>query len=132
MILASGPKIPNFGKPDPCVVEDHAFCWSWVRAHWGDTLQPALLRDLMPEHRPAVAVLEEPLDHEVLGGRARVIRDTDGELEVALESEGDMLLVVAQTYYPGWEVAVRDGPKARLVRAFSMDWCKVSAPRGHS
>jgi osmoprotectant transport system permease protein len=44
MTSTSGPVIPNFGKPDPCVVEDHAFCWSWVQAHWGDTLQPALLQ----------------------------------------------------------------------------------------
>ncbi len=46
MILASAPVIPSFGKPDPCVTQDHAFCWGWVKAHWGDTLQPALLQHL--------------------------------------------------------------------------------------
>lgn len=40
--LASGPVIPNFGQGSACVRGDHAFCWDWVRQHWGDTLQPAL------------------------------------------------------------------------------------------
>jgi osmoprotectant transport system permease protein len=42
--LADGPVIPNFGKGDSCVTGDHAFCWSWVKEHWGDTLQPALVQ----------------------------------------------------------------------------------------
>src|ERR1044071_8497467 len=37
-----GPVIPNFGQGDSCVTGDHAFCWGWVRDHWGDTLGPAL------------------------------------------------------------------------------------------
>ena len=37
-----GPVIPNFGKGDACVTGNHAFCFSWVRDHWGDTLGPAL------------------------------------------------------------------------------------------
>jgi osmoprotectant transport system permease protein len=43
---AAGPVIPNFGKPDPCVAGDHAFCWGWVKEHWGDTLQPALVQHI--------------------------------------------------------------------------------------
>jgi osmoprotectant transport system permease protein len=46
MIAAAGaparPIVPNFGSGNRCVVENHTFCWSWVNAHWGDTLQPAL------------------------------------------------------------------------------------------
>jgi osmoprotectant transport system permease protein len=42
MRAAGGPVIPNFGHGDACVTADHTFCWSWVRAHWGDTLGPAL------------------------------------------------------------------------------------------
>jgi len=42
--VASGPVIPNFGGGSKCVVENHAFCWGWVNAHWGDTLQPALVQ----------------------------------------------------------------------------------------
>jgi osmoprotectant transport system permease protein len=38
----NGPVIPNFGRGDSCVTGDHAFCWGWVRDHWGDTLGPAL------------------------------------------------------------------------------------------
>src|SRR3954468_14275677 len=37
-----GPVIPNFGHGDSCVTGDHAFCWGWVKEHWGDTLGPAL------------------------------------------------------------------------------------------
>jgi osmoprotectant transport system permease protein len=42
--LASGPVIPNFGQGSSCVRGDHIFCWGWVRDHWGDTLQPALVQ----------------------------------------------------------------------------------------
>jgi osmoprotectant transport system permease protein len=38
----NGPVIPNFGQGDACVTGNHAFCWGWVRDHWGDTLGPAL------------------------------------------------------------------------------------------
>jgi osmoprotectant transport system permease protein len=38
----NGPVIPNFGHGDSCVTGDHAFCWGWVKDHWGDTLGPAL------------------------------------------------------------------------------------------
>ncbi|MDX6425480.1 MAG: osmoprotectant transport system permease protein [Gaiellaceae bacterium] len=41
-VLATGPVIPTFGKGSSCVTGDHAFCWDWVKGHWGDTLGPAL------------------------------------------------------------------------------------------
>ena len=41
---ASGPVIPNFGQGTACLRHNHWFCPSWVRAHWGDTLQPALVQ----------------------------------------------------------------------------------------
>jgi osmoprotectant transport system permease protein len=43
---AGGPVIPNFGQGDSCVTGDNLFCWSWVKAHWGDTLQPALIQHI--------------------------------------------------------------------------------------
>ena len=43
MIAARGPVIPNFGQGSSCVTGDHLFCWDWVKQHWGDTLQPALV-----------------------------------------------------------------------------------------
>jgi osmoprotectant transport system permease protein len=39
---AGGVIIPNFGHGSSCETGDHLFCWDWVRAHWGDTLAPAL------------------------------------------------------------------------------------------
>ena len=44
MRLAGGPVIPQFGHGSSCVTGDHAFCWDWVRSHWGDTLGPALVQ----------------------------------------------------------------------------------------
>ena len=42
----NGPVIPDFGHGDSCVTGDHAFCWGWVKEHWGDTLGPALWQHL--------------------------------------------------------------------------------------
>jgi osmoprotectant transport system permease protein len=44
--VAAPPVIPDFGSGSKCETENHAFCWGWVKAHWGDTLQPALLDHL--------------------------------------------------------------------------------------
>lgn len=43
-LAAGGPVIPNFGHGSACVTGDHLFCVDWVRDHWGDTLQPALVQ----------------------------------------------------------------------------------------
>jgi osmoprotectant transport system permease protein len=43
-LAAAGPVIPDFGKGSSCVTGDNLFCWDWVRDHWGDTLQPALVQ----------------------------------------------------------------------------------------
>jgi osmoprotectant transport system permease protein len=43
MTAAERPVIPDFGEGSECVRGDHAFCWDWVREHWGDTLQPGLV-----------------------------------------------------------------------------------------
>jgi osmoprotectant transport system permease protein len=42
--LAGGPVIPSFGHANKCITENHWFCTSWMRAHWGDVLQPALVQ----------------------------------------------------------------------------------------
>jgi osmoprotectant transport system permease protein len=41
-----GPVIPNFGKPSACIQHNGWFCTDWIRAHWGDTLQPALIQHI--------------------------------------------------------------------------------------
>ena len=41
---AGGPVIPNFGQASSCVTENRFFCTDWVRAHWSDTLEPALVQ----------------------------------------------------------------------------------------
>jgi osmoprotectant transport system permease protein len=42
--LAAPPVIPQFGKGSPCETANGWFCPEWVRAHWADTLQPALVQ----------------------------------------------------------------------------------------
>jgi len=74
------------------------------------------------------AVLEEPLGHEIQGGRARIIKEADDEVEVVVESEGDALLVVAQTFFPGWEATV-DGVTAPCLRA-DYAFTGVPVPKG--
>ena len=50
--LAAGkpPVIPNFGGPpggkEGCIAKNGTFCADWVKAHWGDILQPRLLEHL--------------------------------------------------------------------------------------
>ncbi|HEY8027877.1 MAG TPA: ABC transporter permease [Gaiellaceae bacterium] len=44
MIVAAGPVIPNFGSGSSCEVNNGWFCTDWVRQHWSDTLQPALIQ----------------------------------------------------------------------------------------
>lgn len=41
-----GPIIPNFGKPSACLKHNGWFCTDWLRSHWGDTLQPALIQHI--------------------------------------------------------------------------------------
>ncbi len=74
------------------------------------------------------AILEEPLGHEIVGGRAHIKKDADDEVEVAVESEGDALLVVAQTWFPGWEASV-DGAPAPCLRA-DYAFTAVPVPKG--
>ena len=51
-LLAAGgkPVIPNFGGPPGgkhgCIARNGTFCFDWVKAHWGDILQPHLLQHL--------------------------------------------------------------------------------------
>ena len=50
LAAGGGTVIPNFGGPPGgkhgCIARNGTFCWDWVTAHWGDTLQPHLLQHL--------------------------------------------------------------------------------------
>jgi len=41
-----GPVIPNFGHGSACLKNNGWFCPEWVRDHWGDILQPALVQHI--------------------------------------------------------------------------------------
>jgi osmoprotectant transport system permease protein len=40
------PVIPNFGQGSSCEKANGWFCTDWLHAHWGDTLQPALVQHI--------------------------------------------------------------------------------------
>jgi osmoprotectant transport system permease protein len=46
VIVAGGPVIPNFGSGSKCETSGGWWCTDWLRAHWGDTLQPALVQHI--------------------------------------------------------------------------------------
>src|ERR1700716_2591909 len=47
LVVAAGPVIPNFGKATGCIAGNTSFfCIPWMRQHWSDTLQPALVQHL--------------------------------------------------------------------------------------
>jgi osmoprotectant transport system permease protein len=46
VIVAGGPVIPNFGSGSACEVNNGWFCPEWVREHWHDTLEPALVQHI--------------------------------------------------------------------------------------
>ena len=46
MIVGAGPVIPNFGSGSKCEQDNGWWCTDWLRAHWGDTLQPALVQHI--------------------------------------------------------------------------------------
>jgi osmoprotectant transport system permease protein len=43
-VVAAGPVIPNFGQGSRCEQTNGWWCTDWLHAHWGDTLQPALVQ----------------------------------------------------------------------------------------
>jgi osmoprotectant transport system permease protein len=43
-LFAGAPVIPNFGSGSACERDNGWFCTGWLHAHWGDTLQPALVQ----------------------------------------------------------------------------------------
>jgi osmoprotectant transport system permease protein len=45
-LAGGGPVIPNFGHPSACIKHNGWFCTDWIRGHWGDTLQPALIQHI--------------------------------------------------------------------------------------
>jgi osmoprotectant transport system permease protein len=46
MADGGGPVIPNFGHGTECLRNNGWFCPEWVRDHWGDILQPALVQQI--------------------------------------------------------------------------------------
>ena len=48
MNAASGPVIPDYAAhSSSCVVQNHTFCWGWVKQNWGSALWPALRQHVL-------------------------------------------------------------------------------------
>ena len=46
-VVAARPVIPNYGTAHGCIVNSNSlFCTSWIRQHWHDTLEPALVQHI--------------------------------------------------------------------------------------
>lgn len=45
-LAGGGVVIPHFQKPSVCLLHNGWFCTGWMRAHWGDVLQPALVQHI--------------------------------------------------------------------------------------
>ena len=73
---------------------------------------------------PLLAVLEEPLAGPIEDGSVQLEKQRDDRLELAVKAKGPALLVVAMTYYPGWEATV-DGTPTRILRA---DYAFLAVP----
>lgn len=46
VVAGGGVVIPHFQKPSACLLHNGWFCTDWMRAHWGDVLQPALVQHI--------------------------------------------------------------------------------------
>jgi osmoprotectant transport system permease protein len=44
--VAKAPVIPHYHQPSACLLHNGWFCAGWLRQHWGDTLQPALVQHI--------------------------------------------------------------------------------------
>ena len=62
----------------------------------------------------ALAVVSTPLDLNG-SGQARIVRDDPEHVTVRAEADGRALVVLADTYFPGWKATV-DGEDAPIVR----------------
>lgn len=46
LAAGGGPVIPHYQRASACLLHNHWFCPSWVREHWSDILQPALVQHI--------------------------------------------------------------------------------------
>jgi hypothetical protein len=88
-----------------------------------DDAEAAFAAVSAPEFRPTEeAVVETALTADLGGGpilpgeTARVLRATPSEVVVAVQASSPALLVVTDTYYPGWRARIGDAA-APLLRA---------------
>ena len=83
---------------------------------------------LDPEFNPAESVVLEDFDNDqntpegqstdkvISAGNAEIVKDEEDQLEIKVVSKSAGILVLADTYYPGWHAFV-DGNESRVLRA---------------
>ncbi len=121
--------------PDLNVYRNHRF---QPRVHLLGKTRP------VPDQDAAFATLKDPTFHpltEVIleagpaldgpGGQARVTTWETNRVQVQVEAPGQAVLLVAQTWYPGWEYRVDEGPWQPVLRADAAFQAAVVPPGSH-
>jgi hypothetical protein len=74
------------------------------------------------------ALLDQPVDLEQgEAGTARLVSDRPGFIEVLTSSSSRQLLILSESYHPGWQ-ATENGRPIRVMRAYSDFQAVVVAP----
>ncbi|MEX1223696.1 MAG: YfhO family protein, partial [Pirellulales bacterium] len=59
-----------------------------------------------------------------------IVRDRPGDVELAVRSQGDALLILTESFHPGWQVRI-DGQPGEVLRVYG-DFIGVEVPDGAS
>ncbi|MGD9644359.1 MAG: hypothetical protein AB7U73_01520 [Pirellulales bacterium] len=123
--------------------------WNVVDARWAEIegwlprarllgearVSEDLAADLVRYDPATVALVDEPLElppntSANEPGRVDITRDLPGEIDCAVDSPATRLLVLAESWHPGWHVTVDGSPRA-IVRTFG-DFMGCVVPAGNS
>jgi hypothetical protein len=93
----------------------------------------ALLRVLDPAFDPSRAVVltrepDRPMSADAEPGTAEIVEDTGNRLEVRVACDSPRILLLADTYHPGWEAEV-DGTRVPVLEA-NYAFRAVTVPAG--
>lgn len=108
--------------------------WTVAKALWTNNPEEVLMSDAWNPTRTVVIETSEAIDLNIRGYPSyreavlEVIYERPTERRYRVQSDGSGYLVIANTWYPGWEVSV-DGQKAKLLKA-NLAFQAVEFPEG--
>ncbi|MGE0609783.1 MAG: YfhO family protein [Pirellulales bacterium] len=80
-----------------------------------------------PQSLGATVLVDTPVELDGLPGEAKLLSDRPGKLQVAVDSPGRQMLVIADRYHEGWQAEI-DGETATVYRAYGDFMGVVVAP----